>query len=66
MGYAMSYVFSLTQEEFEHDLYALIWIIIDCLTTLLLFVYINMTSKAMLEGEITRNIASLYFLQRKT
>lgn len=65
MGYSISYVLNLEDKNENGNIYHVMWITIDCLTSLLLIAYVNLSAKFILSGEITRNISSLHFLQRK-
>ena len=65
MGYSISYVYNLSEEEINKDPTSIIWIIFDNLITLLALAYVNVTAKFVIEGEVSRNIATLHFLQMK-
>ena len=63
MGYAMSFVIQQSEDKFNQRPYSMIWMVIDCLTSLLSFAYVSFSQKIMIDGEITRNIATLHTVQ---
>ena len=65
VGYTLNYMSTLDEKEFHEHPLVNYWMIIDCLIMITSILYSYLSQQFMINNEITRNVSSLYFLQRK-
>jgi hypothetical protein len=65
IGYTLNYMIALDKKEFHKYPLVNYWMIIDCFLMITSIFYTYLSQQFMINNEITRNIYSLYFLQRQ-
>ena len=65
IGFHTNHILSIDPEERQENSMLLTWINIDCMIMLLRQGYVTFGLKTKLAGEVTKNVYSLYFLQKK-
>ena len=64
-GYVFNHFFNEEEGKFHSDVYFHYWVIIDCILMLFTIGYGYAAKYLQIEGEITRNVYTLVFLQDK-
>ena len=64
-GYTIKLMYDQDMDDFHYNAYQTYWIIIDMIIMFCTQPYIVMCQKFQVNGEITKNLYSLYFVQQK-
>ena len=64
-GFTLNYSLLVASDEINQNPLIHIWLIVDCVLMLCLFLYVYLTHKMIVSSELTKNMYSLHFCQMK-
>lgn len=64
IGYVVKTIMGMDERIFVHMSFAVLWIAVDAVMMLFSRIYITVCMYLKISGEITKNIYSVYFLQK--